>query len=636
MVTPVKNQGMCGSCYAFAAIAHFESRLLMAGAGVFDLSENNVKECEWFGSSCSGGNDWIVTNYLSTKGTVLESCDPYVASNVSCTQGCPYQHNILDWRAISFSQVPSVEILKSYIQAYGPIYATMYAGKGDAWSTEFQSYNGSYTLYHAGTEAPNHAVLIVGWDDNLTHAGGQGAWIVKNSWGTSWGGTCGYGASRGYFTIAYGSASIGAYSSFIYQWQDVDPAGDVLYHDEGGYTGSLGYMSTTAWGLCKFVPVKDWSLERVEFWTVDATTDVDVYIYDTFNGSTVSNLLASKLNSSFALPGYHSVSLPAPLHIAEGNDIYAVIKVTNSSGKYPIVYDTVGPQLAGYSYISSTGAYFSQFTNGDIGIRLRVTGVVSCGEIQERPVIAHIMDAPADDGGRVDLAWTRSTHDAEAAPPSVRIYRIWRKRPDATPGGTYPTQPIHETGNGPRIEGPYEYGPSGSAWELVGSVPASGQCCYSFTATTHGDVEGADTSWTYFYVSAHTGQPGVHYDSEIQRGFSVNNSAQSNPPDNDPDARDIAADLHATPAVSLSRPEPNPAIDGFNLRFEIRRPGLVQLGIYDVTGRQITVLADGYLAAGPYVERWDADRRSGLAAGLYFARLACDDEVHTVKLILAR
>jgi hypothetical protein len=130
----------------------------------------------------------------------------------------------------------------------------MYAGDGDAWETEFMNYNGSYTLYYPGTEPVNHMVLIVGWDDSLIHAGGTGGWIVKNSWGTDWGGTCGYGTERGYFTIAYGSASIGTDSCFVYAWQDYDPNGGIMFYDEvGGWTSAWGCSNTTGWGLCKFI-----------------------------------------------------------------------------------------------------------------------------------------------------------------------------------------------------------------------------------------------------------------------------------------------------------------------------------------------------------------------------------------------
>jgi len=125
----------------------------------------------------------MLASLFSQKGIVLESCDPYVPSDVDCKTTCPYIKTLLDWRIINGNAVPDTDVLKGYIYNYGPVYTTLYAGYYDAWDTEFSHYDGSYTLYYAGTEDPNHTVLIVGWDDSLTHAGGTGGWIVKNSWG---------------------------------------------------------------------------------------------------------------------------------------------------------------------------------------------------------------------------------------------------------------------------------------------------------------------------------------------------------------------------------------------------------------------------------------------------------------------
>ena len=97
-----------------------------------------------------------------------------------------------------------------------------------------------------------------------------------------------------------------------------------MFHDEGGWTGYAGYGNTTALGLCKFVPTQTRYLTRVEFWTNDATTDVDVYVYDDFNGTTVSNLLASQLDNAFAEAGYHSVALDAAPEIGDGTTIQVV------------------------------------------------------------------------------------------------------------------------------------------------------------------------------------------------------------------------------------------------------------------------------------------------------------------------
>jgi hypothetical protein len=262
----------------------------------------------------------------------LESCDPYVASDVTCKPTCAYQKTLLDWRIISGNAVPGTAVLKQYIYDYGPIYAAMYAGYYDAWDAEFSGYDGSYTLYHASSETPNHAVLIVGWDDSLVHVGGTGGWIVKNSWGTDWG-------VDGYFSIAYGSASIGKFSSFTYAWEDYDPQGGLMHYDEGGWSSDSGYSSTTAWGLARFVPTSNTNVTRVEFWTTDRTTDVDIYLYDSFDGNAPSNLLRQSLNNFFNEAGYHSVALSSPLLVTPGNDVIVVVKFTNASYTYPVPAD---------------------------------------------------------------------------------------------------------------------------------------------------------------------------------------------------------------------------------------------------------------------------------------------------------
>ena len=393
-VTTVKNQSTCGSCYSFAALGNIEGKMLIDGAGTYDFSENNAKECNWYetsgtggGTSCSGGNYDQMANLFSKKGTVLEPCDPYQASDVTCKSTCPYQKTLLDWRIISTNAVPNANVLKQYIQTYGPVYTSLYAGDGDAWDAEFGSYDGSNTLYYAGTETPNHAVLIVGWDDSLTHSGsGTGGWIVKNSWGTSWGGTCGYGSERGYFTIAYGSASIGKYSSFMYDWQDYDSSGGIMYYDEGGWSTSTGYGDTTAWGLAKFIPSSNTYATRVEFWTTDATTDVDVYIYDDFDGSTLSNKLGEVLNNSFGEAGYHSVALASPLAVTVGDDVIAVVKFTNDSYTFPVPRDPYGTQETGRTYLSHSGTSWTE-SSYDVAIRLRTST-----DVTEKPNVSITKD----------------------------------------------------------------------------------------------------------------------------------------------------------------------------------------------------------------------------------------------------
>jgi C1A family cysteine protease len=631
-VSPVKNQGTCGSCYAFAGIANLESRILIQGDSLFDFSENNVKECEWFTASCGGGNDWMVANFLTTAGTVMEACDPYVAGDVSCNLSCQYRKTLLDWRVICGEQPAPVDVLKSYIMAYGPVYSTLYVGNANPWRAEFGAYDGSYVLYHESNEAPNHAVLIIGWDDDLQHAGGTGAWIVKNSWGTSWGGTCGFGTERGYFKIAYGSAKIGANSSFAFEVTDYSPTDTLLYHDEGGFGGCTGIMNKrTVWGLCRFVPSRAVEAKRVEFWAPDATTDVDIYIYDDFDGSTPSRLLAAAPDNAFDMAGYHSVPLAWPTRVEAGEDLYVAMKITTAVSKFPLVYDCNGPRTPGVCYMSSDGVSFNEFVYGDLGIRLRASTDLTCPGAGEAPLITGVSDLPDDGGGYVSLTWIRNATDT-GGPGATRFYRIWRRRKEAL-------APLLQTAgfDGPETAGPYQHGIEGPAWEVIGTVDATERCSYQFTAPTHCDRTPADSCWDYFCVTAHTGLLGEHFDSPVMPGFSINNQdtfAQ-------PGGGSVTSSQPEEPIPAhlfLKSPSPNPTAGGFTVEFSLPRAEWVKLSLHDVRGREVAVILDEARGAGSHVIAWepDAHRTGATPSGIYFLRLATPPEARTARLVFVR
>ncbi|NLG26642.1 MAG: hypothetical protein GX557_01945, partial [Chloroflexi bacterium] len=227
VVTNLQDQGACGSCWAFATLASWESKLLRSGQGLWDLSENNVAECLWAAvyqgfNGCIGGNFWMAASHLALKGAVTEACDPYNAANQLCNGSCSPVLTLTNGDVLAGSQTPSVAQLKAWLTQYGPLYITVNSGSREPlWGAEFDAYDGSYTLYHPipTPDQNDHAVLLVGWDDALAHAGGQGAWIVKNSWGTDWGGTGGFGTQRGYFTIAWGSAGTGRDAAVVTDWR---------------------------------------------------------------------------------------------------------------------------------------------------------------------------------------------------------------------------------------------------------------------------------------------------------------------------------------------------------------------------------------------------------------------------------
>ena len=242
----------CGACYAFGTAADLESRLLMAGQGLFDVSENNIKECNYQDASCWRRQPVHDHVLLTRDGAVLESCDPYVASDVACTSGCDatFHGAGLDPDFRQHGARPGCSEAVPHGPRAGAHHGLCRRDNTEpTFSSQFNNYDGTGALYYTGNHTPNHSVFLVGWDDSLVHAGGTGAWIVKNSWGTSWGGTCGYGASGGYFYIAYGSASIGMYSSVIREYMVTDDSFSVLSHDEGGYNTACQLGSSTLVGM---------------------------------------------------------------------------------------------------------------------------------------------------------------------------------------------------------------------------------------------------------------------------------------------------------------------------------------------------------------------------------------------------
>jgi C1A family cysteine protease len=202
--TPVKNQGSCGSCWAFGTVGPLECNIKIEDGVTVDLSEQWLVSCNSDGWGCGGG--WWAHDYHQWKtdpcvgtGAVLETYFPYVASDVPCD--CPYPHDYLieDWAFIGdeYSVAP-VSSMKQAILDYGPISAAVYV------NSAFHGYTGGiFNAHSSGTV--NHAITLVGWDDNQ---GTAGIWYLRNSWGTGWG-------EGGYMRIEYGVCQIGYAACYV-------------------------------------------------------------------------------------------------------------------------------------------------------------------------------------------------------------------------------------------------------------------------------------------------------------------------------------------------------------------------------------------------------------------------------------
>jgi cathepsin L len=207
VLPPIGNQGRCGSCWAFAAGATYDAAYKIRNGTSVSVSEQHILSCAIGNDgrragTCKGGWYDPVFQWTIGKGVVNEGTMPYRATDTACpTPSVPGQYRAVSWGFVtSNSDIPLIRDIKQSVCRYGVIAAAMEA------TTAFQSYAGGY-FNEGSSGVPNHAVTIVGWDENAA-GHGKGAWLVRNSWGTAWG-------DKGYAWIQYGSNKIGYAAAWV-------------------------------------------------------------------------------------------------------------------------------------------------------------------------------------------------------------------------------------------------------------------------------------------------------------------------------------------------------------------------------------------------------------------------------------
>lgn len=199
--TPIKNQGQCGSCWAFATVGVFESKKLIKGQGKKNLSEQYLVSCNKDGWDCSGG--WFAHDYHWNKagkrqnkpGARLERDFRYKAKDLACKR-TRRRNRLTGWAFVKNSySVPSVRALKRAIRNKGPVAVAVCV------NSAFINYSGG-VFKGPGCDDLNHAVILVGWNNR------KRAWLLRNSWGTGWG-------KNGYMWIRWGTSFVGYGANYI-------------------------------------------------------------------------------------------------------------------------------------------------------------------------------------------------------------------------------------------------------------------------------------------------------------------------------------------------------------------------------------------------------------------------------------
>ena len=386
LVTSVKTQGSSGSCWAFSSLASLESALLNKTHIAYDLSENNMKnvmkkysvigQSNEDGKPNSGNNDFDpIGNLVSWYGPVLEEDDEYVASSIIS----PVMNASLKIQDVFIiperKSATDNDMIKRAIMSYGAVSSGIYM-------------TGSTNQYATGHQI-THSITIVGWDDNYsrnnfaTKPPGDGAFIIKNSWGTSSG-------DKGYFYVSYyddtiGSLNVGSKlinSSFTdtLKYLETLPQGTkqyndtvelltneqlnyvVLYENNDNYD-NIYQHETAAYSLetfCDIYAIKnnyvagnDETIAAVGSYFMQKTKyDLEIY---------VNNHLVSTQSGTISIPGYRTIQLNKYVQLQKNDNFTVLIKInyTGDGHNYVLVeysdvyYSPIGPNM---SYLSMDGS----------------------------------------------------------------------------------------------------------------------------------------------------------------------------------------------------------------------------------------------------------------------------------------
>lgn len=414
-VSAVRNQSPYGTCWSFAALGSAESGLLPGDS--LDLSEWHLAYYAYSGDQAfttsapapgedpifdQGGNATIATAMLAGwVGPVAESACPYGKPDPSGpSSNYPNAKHLAD--AFVLGTQPSANTLKTLIQQYGGLHVSYYDESENA--AYYNAANGAY--YYNGANSTNHAVLVVGWDDAYPAANfntlppGNGAWLIKNSWGTGWG-------NQGYFWISYHDTSFR--NGTFYRMSSPSTYSRIYQHDPLGRVGSRGYGNTTAWMANVFTAQANETLGAVGFYTTDVNVSYEISVYvGAASGPTSGTRVSGPQAGTEPYAGFHTVPLTVPADVAAGQKFSVVVRLVDSSYTFPVAYEYAeagysekARASAGESYISSGGTSWTDLTTVDATANVCLKAYVS-GSWTPSPtgtVTATPTRAPSGGGG---------------------------------------------------------------------------------------------------------------------------------------------------------------------------------------------------------------------------------------------
>jgi C1A family cysteine protease len=323
-VSGVGKQDNHGTCWVFAATGSLESCLLPGTR--LDLSENHMANLDGSRLRFGGRAPSTVSVAYAARweGPVLGRDDRYPRPGAS-REGLRAVRHVQQVLFLPPHTSPlGNAAIKWAVMRYGAVDATM--------AYEHYELNKATSAYYSRGRDLDHHVCIVGWNDAypagrfLRRPPGPGAFLIKNSWGTSYG-------QGGYFWVSYYDRSLGT-TLTVFSGTEGAANHDAIYqHDALGWSKSIGYRDTTAWFAARYTSGGDGSVTAASFYTAKPGAAYEVRVAPTLDEIAAAPVAGA---GTLAVGGYHTVDLTTPVPVADGADFVVAVRLTTPGSRAPI------------------------------------------------------------------------------------------------------------------------------------------------------------------------------------------------------------------------------------------------------------------------------------------------------------